>query len=169
MINFVNNINFVQEGNSFGFTLPTHLARKNLNTEDIQPESGTDGFANAKEKPTLLIAEDEKDNYRLYEILLREYSLLHAWDGCEALELFEKYEKKIDAIIMDIKMPKMDGFQTIEQIRTRNTKVPIIAASAYEFSDDVSRIKKYGFTTYISKPLNKATLLTALNKVLADN
>ncbi|MCD7901893.1 MAG: ATP-binding protein [Bacteroides sp.] len=154
------------KGSTFWFILPIQPLKKNTSIETDQLTLNMKSLTRAKEKPTLLIAEDEKDNYRLYEILLREYSLLHAWDGCEAIELFEKYERTIDAIIMDIKMPRMDGFQTIEKIRNRNNKIPIIAASAYEFSDDVSKIKNYGFNTYISKPLNKTALLTVLNEVL---
>ena len=119
---------------------------------------------------TILVAEDNELNY----ILIREYlssenfRLIHAWNGKEALEMFKEI-KNIDLILMDIKMPVMDGHEAYVEIRKINSKVPIIAQTAYSLSQDISKINETGFNAYINKPLNKQTLLDLINKTILQS
>ena len=158
------------KGSTFWFTLPIMPLRLQVKKES---EETTQAFqAVDKEKvavagdgrQVLLIAEDTVDNYRLYQTLLaKKYTLLHAWNGREVVEMHEQHHP--DLIIMDIKMPEMDGYEATALIRQKDTKVPIIAASAYAFSEDIARIMRSGFNDYISKPLNKQALYNALEKL----
>ncbi|MFQ9020992.1 MAG: response regulator [Parabacteroides merdae] len=82
-------------------------------------------------KATLLIAEDNESNYILIRAVLKEYDLLHAHDGSEAVRLYR--EHRPDLILMDLKMPDMDGYEaTVEEIR-RDSDIPIIAVTALCF------------------------------------
>ena len=102
-------------------------------------------------KPTLLIAEDEESNYLLLKTILHKYcNLIRAKTGLEALALFK--ENEVDLILMDIKMPVMDGYEATAEIRKVSASVPIIAVTAYAFAQDEQRIINSGFDAYTAKP-----------------
>ena len=109
------------------------------------------------DRPTLLIAEDNENNYLLLQALLEDnYQLLHAWDGVEAVELFKEHQPRL--ILMDISMPRMDGYEATKEIRKVSDSVPIIAVTAYAFASDRERIMEIGFNSYISKPIDSIKL-----------
>ena len=112
---------------------------------------------------TILIAEDELVNYRLLEVILSKtkVKLLHGRDGMQALQLF-KDNPNVDLILMDIKMPELDGCDVTREIRKINQKVPIIAQTAYALDDERSKSIEAGCTNYITKPINKKDLLTLI-------
>lgn len=86
-------------------------------------------------KITVLIAEDNESNFHLFEsILKREYNILHAWDGEEAVELFKKHNPHL--ILMDINMPKTSGYEATHLIREISPTVPIMAVIAYVYAED---------------------------------
>lgn len=110
-----------------------------------------------EEKPTILIAEDNESNYKLFEsILKKEYRLIHAWNGEEAVALFREHHPHL--ILMDIKMPVMDGYEATAQIRKLSSEIPIIAVTAYAFAEDEQRISQSGFDGYTTKPVNAIIL-----------
>lgn len=94
-------------------------------------------------------------------MLSGKYELTHAWNGEEAVELFPKC--KPDVILMDINMPKMDGYEASNEIKRIDPSVPIIAVTAYAFATDKERMLESGFNGYVSKPIN----LTRLNEEIA--
>lgn len=119
-------------------------------------------FINNMESPTtgmpiILIAEDNLSNYLLFEYLLKkDFQLFHASNGREAVEFFKIYRPQL--ILMDIKMPEMDGFEATAEIRKYSTLIPIIAVTAYAFSDDKNKILRSGFNAYLSKPIDATEL-----------
>ena len=114
------------------------------------------------EKLTILIAEDDDSNYILLHVLLKQdYSLVRAHNGREAVLLFR--EGCPCLILMDIKMPEMDGYEATIAIRHLSSSIPIIAVTAYAFREDQERILSSGFSDYLSKPVNGQVLK---NKIL---
>lgn len=113
----------------------------------------------------IMIAEDTPSNYMLFEVLLkRDYSLLHANNGREAVELFKQFHPKL--ILMDIRMPEMDGYEATAAIRKCSATVPIIAITAYAFPEDKERILSSGFNGYLSKPVNARELRKKIRETL---
>ena len=113
---------------------------------------------NTKAKlPEILIAEDTISNFLLFEFLLKhDYKILHARNGCEAVTMFKVFHPQL--ILMDIKMPEMNGYEATAAIRKISEEVPIIAVTAYAFQEDIKKILSSGFNAYLAKPINTAEL-----------
>ena len=145
------------QGSTFWFTLPdtvieeSHVSVAETNKTEVSTESPTDN-----KTATLLIAEDNESNYTLIKAILKDYNLLHAWNGQEAIDLYRKYHP--DMILMDLKMPIMDGYQATEEIRKDNTIIPIIAVTAFAFAEDEQRVSQSGFNGYVAKPIKPNNL-----------
>ena len=145
------------KGATFWFTIPYRhgklTAHSNVAVNGITgPEPDPCNTADT-EKPILLIAEDNDSNYKLFESLLKkEYLLIHAWDGQQAVQLF--HDNRPHLILMDIKMPVLDGYEATIEIRKSSQTVPIIAVTAYAFAEDEARVLRSGFDAYVSKPIN---------------
>lgn len=145
------------KGSTFWFTIPCLPVAISKETEVEEKPMATI----EQDRVTLLVAEDDESNYMLFASALgSHYRLIHAWDGIEAVELFDKHNPQL--VIMDINMPRMDGYEATREIRKRSTTVPIIAVTAYAFTSDREKIMGNGFTGYVSKPVN----LKKLNEVL---
>jgi CheY-like chemotaxis protein len=115
----------------------------------------------------ILIAEDDEINYLYISEILSDtnYELLWATNGKRAIELL-KENPDISLVLLDIKMPVMNGYEVLEQIRLINAHLPVIAQTAYALSEDQERIKSAGFTDYISKPIKIDSLIELINKYL---
>ena len=108
-------------------------------------------------RPRLLVAEDNPSNYKLVEVLLRrDYDLLHAWNGKEAVELFEQYRPHL--VLMDLNMPVMDGYEATREIRKISSDVPVLAVTAFAFASDEQKVMQNGFDGYMPKPINAKQL-----------
>jgi CheY-like chemotaxis protein len=116
---------------------------------------------------TILIGEDELVNYRLLEVILSKTNatLIHGKSGSEALRLF-KSNPNIDIILMDIKMPALDGCEVTREIRKLNPEIPIIAQTAYALEEEKDKSLEAGCNAYITKPINKKELLTLIATLL---
>lgn len=152
------------KGSTFWFTIPYLPAAIQKEVEVVEePKESIE-----REKVTLLIAEDNESNYMLFEsILSSHYKLIHAWDGVEAVELFNEHNPQL--VIMDINMPRMDGYEATREIRKKSTTVPIIAVTAYAFASDKERIMENGFNSYVSKPINAKKLDEELKAALGSH
>lgn len=105
----------------------------------------------------VLIAEDNDSNFSLVQHILFKYNLTRVKNGVEALEKLRN--EKYDIILMDMKMPIMGGLEAVRKIREFDTKVPIIALTAYAFDSDRTSAMEAGCNAFLTKPLNKSQLL----------
>ena len=148
------------KGSTFWFTIPYQpAAAENKKEEEHQLISVQ------KDKLTILIAEDNESNYRLFQsILKREYNLVHAWDGKEAVNLYKLHTPQI--ILMDVNMPVMDGYEATREIRKLSLDVPIIAVTAFAYASDEQRAMENGFDGYMAKPISAPQLRQQIAAIL---
>lgn len=133
--------------------------RANVRKENVDKEGN--------EADTILIAEDMDSNFELLNAILSStYNLIRARDGIEAVSLFN--DKKPDLILMDIKMPNMDGLDATRIIRELSPDIPIIALSAYAYKQDTEEALAAGCNDFLAKPLSAAKLKQILNKWLKN-
>ncbi len=115
------------------------------------------------------MAEDEPNNYMLIEKILQttESEIIWAKNGREAVEFIRKHPKINNCIVlMDIKMPVMNGIQANEEIKKINKHIPVIAVTAYAYANDKVEIMKHGFSDYIVKPLKPQRLIEAISNLI---
>ena len=143
---------------SFFIPLQTEEPHENLN--DINKE------LSLSEK-TLLVAEDEKNNFAFIEETLRKTGINIIWviNGKEALEAVVS-NPNIDLILMDIKMPIMDGYTATREIKKRFPDIPIIAQTAYAVSDEKNKSLEAGCDAYLSKPIRPKYLIRIITEFL---
>ncbi|MDY5011263.1 MAG: response regulator [Butyricimonas virosa] len=131
------------------------------------PCNGTFPVAGEQNKPLILVAEDMDCNYELVKAILEErYSVLRANDG---IDVVTKYESsKPDLILMDVRMPGLDGLSAAGIIRELNPTVPIIATTAFAFETDRKMALAAGCNGYMSKPLEAEKLKTMVERYLEN-
>ncbi len=114
------------------------------------------------QRPTILIAEDIDNNYLLAKLILKEdYNVVRATNGLEAVQ--KAYDLNPDIILMDMKMPIMDGLTATQKIREFNNTTPIIALTAYVLDTNRDEAMRCGCTGFIAKPLKREKLNQELN------
>ena len=118
-------------------------------------------------KGTILVVDDESRMRKLVkDFLSREgYRVLEAGDGMEAMDIFYA-EKDIDLVILDVMMPKMDGWQVCREIRNNTTSVPIIMLTARSSEQDELQGFELGVDEYISKPFSPKILVARVSAIL---
>lgn len=153
----------VSAGSKFWFTIPLKINPLDKPVFSIKDEA----LLLEKPKVKVLIAEDDDNNYFLLsEILLKHnFEVLRAKNGKVALDSLS-VNKNIDLVLMDIKMPVMDGFKTFNQIKKLYPKLPVIAQTAFALAEEEDRIIAAGFNGYIAKPINKDKLLKTIARFL---
>jgi len=114
---------------------------------------------------TILIAEDEPINYMLIHKILEDTKVRMRWvkNGREALDDVEK--ECPDLILMDIRMPEMDGITATRLIHEKHPAVSIIALTAFSLSDEIEQCRKAGCIEFITKPVMPKVLLDTINWV----
>jgi CheY-like chemotaxis protein len=155
------------EGSTFRFTLPFEgtigglqkNSRITTNSRTIRVNTKT----NVQNAPLILIAEDEDSNYELVRIVLaKRYRLLRAHNGIEAVTLCE--DEHPDMILMDIRMPDMNGLDATRIIKEVNHEIPIVALSAYAFDENIREAKAAGCDEFLAKPFRVEDLLDTVGK-----
>ncbi len=154
----------VGKGSNFYFTLPVRNLVKSIQKKSKKIKK-SDHY-NWSDK-TILVAEDDESNFRFFKLMLEETNIdiVHAEDGLKALEIFKKID--LDIILMDIKMPKMDGLKATRLIRKSNKNIPIIAQTAFAMENDEKMSIQAGCNAYIQKPIHKDQLLTLIESYLS--
>lgn len=115
----------------------------------------------------VLVAEDEEINYMFLEELLDCYDAktLHARNGREAIELCSE-NNDIQLVLMDIKMPEVDGYQATQAIKKLKPQLPVIAQTAFAMDKDYEKAAEAGCDDFIAKPINSKVLVEKLTKWL---
>ena len=116
---------------------------------------------------TVLIVDDEQRMRKLIKdfLLAKGYSILEAEDGEEALEVFEENKNKIGLILLDVMMPKLDGWSVLRKIR-QDSKVPVIMLTARGEEQDELFGFELGVDEYISKPFSPKILVARIEAIL---
>ena len=117
---------------------------------------------------TILVAEDEDSNYELVKIVLQKrYRLIRAHNGIEAVNLNE--DEHPDLILMDIRMPEMNGLDATRIIKEVNHDTPVIALSAYAFDENIREAKMAGCDEFMAKPFRVENLIEMVKKYLDED
>ena len=173
------------KGTTFTFTLPYTVAKSvNADSEKENGEGNSEGIestgkaddssnqsaenekAKGARRLCILVAEDTDSNFELLEaILYKDYRLIRAHDGMEAVVMYD--EVKPDLILMDIKMPNLDGLEATKIIRELSATVPIIAQSAFAYEQDRKAAKEAGCNDFIAKPIADDKLKAMIHKWLS--
>ena len=159
------------KGSTFYFTIPYNPEEQKREEPVREPEPERKPAPVVRtvmpddKKTKILVAEDNESNYKLVSaILSREYNLLHAWNGQEAVDKFDEFQPKL--VIMDINMPIMDGYQASAILKKKSPKTPILALTAYATSADEEKILAAGMDAYMSKPVVMPQLRMRLKDLL---
>ena len=163
----------VNLGSTFTFVLPFEGTVGGMNKERTTTTtnvrtirvSARPGEMNQK---TILVAEDEDSNYELVKIVLQKrYRLLRAHNGIEAVNLNE--DERPDLILMDIRMPEMNGLDATRIIKEINHETPVIALSAYAFEENIREAKMAGCDEFMAKPFRVENLIEVVKRYLDED
>lgn len=156
------------KGSTFWFTLP--LANSVAPAPQEQ-DNGTPIEVVRDALPgqyTILVAEDVLENYLLLQAVLKQqYRLIYAENGEAAVQLFKTY--KPDLILMDIKMPVMDGFEATCEIRKLSPDIPVLALTAFAFDKEKEKARDCQFSDYLVKPVDIPLLKYKIKYYLNKN
>ncbi len=116
---------------------------------------------------TLLVVEDDETSFAYIEFVCTEvgYKIIYAQNGQEAVDLLKEHPE-IRLVLMDLKMPVMDGYEATRIIREFNTAIPVLAQTAYGLPGDKDLALKAGCNAYITKPINQSRLLKLIEQYL---
>lgn len=146
-------------GTTFYFSIPS----------DVQPETSPDQenkeFDEHWEGKTVLVAEDDDINYEFIKALLEptKVNLFRAEDGSQAVKMCTNLN--FDLILMDVRLPVLNGLQATKHIRDLGIKTPIIAQTAFAFEEDRQKCLEAGCTDFISKPIKRTILFKIINEL----
>lgn len=115
----------------------------------------------------VLVVDDDPGVRGVVELALDRYELFFAEDGVEALEMLE--HQKVDAVVLDVMMPRLDGVGTLKRIRLEETTrdLPVVMLTAKAGEDDHLRGYQAGADAYVTKPFDPDDLVAAVEEVLA--
>ncbi len=145
------------KGSVFTFTIPFI----GLDHPDAQPHEVSREYNWESKK--ILIAEDEDSNFHFLEAILKKTKakIIRAVDGVKFLEIINEI-KDIDLVLLDIKMPGINGFNAIKVVRQQKITIPVIAQTAFNQPEDKQMCLDSGCNDYLSKPIDKDLLLTKI-------
>ncbi len=153
-----------EKGSTFNFTIP-------YKTDQVSQTSGISGIkgSNIENKwkgKLVLIAEDDDLNFEYMKALLEptEVQIYRAKDGNQAVKICSAID--FDLILMDIRLPVLNGIQATQQIRKMGKNTPVIAQTAFAMDDDKQKCLTAGCNRYITKPISKQKLFATMNELL---
>ena len=162
----------VNVGSTFTFKLPFQGTVGGINKERTTTTTNVrtirvSARPDDMNQKTILVAEDEDSNYELVKIVLQKrYRLLRAHNGIEAVNLNE--DEHPDLILMDIRMPEMNGLDATRIIKESNQETPVVALSAYAFEENIREAKMAGCDEFMAKPFRVENLVEMVKKYLDE-
>ncbi len=157
------------KGSNFFLTIPVTKQSDNI---EISPKKevtvSLEEISRLLTNKHILIAEDDVSNYKLLKTYLHKTGVGISWakNGREAVDQCKiKYP---DLILMDIKMPELNGYEAVEKIRAMKINVPIIAQTAFTGNEEEINILKSGFNAYIPKPIEQNFLFNTINRLISN-
>ncbi len=154
------------QGTTFYFAVPGITGETDLQQQQLTPAL-SDNLPAWNDK-VVLIAEDEISNFDYLQAILRktEIHILHARNGKEAIALCHESHKP-DMLLMDLRMPEIDGFKSLNEIRKVIPDIPAIAQTAFAMSDERQKCLTAGFNDYLSKPIKPDVLIRKMHEYLS--
>jgi signal transduction histidine kinase/ligand-binding sensor domain-containing protein len=154
------------DGSFFQLILPSDLENKTENPTGFNISRPIDAFTIDLTDRLIMIVEDEKDNFLFLNGLLKRKNaeIIWATDGKNAVEMNRIHV--FDLILMDIKMPEMNGYDALKIIKSESPHIPVIAQTAFARSEEELKIRQAGFDDYISKPIKPHLLFNILAKYI---
>ncbi|MGB9696625.1 MAG: ATP-binding protein [Ignavibacteria bacterium] len=151
------------QGTTFYFTIPYYLSRPDLEKSEIKVEEKISG-----KREKILVVEDERINYLYMSRILElgNFEVIPAFTGNEAIEIVRN-NNDIKLVLMDIKLPDLNGIEVTKAIKQIKPDIPIIAQSAYAFTNEREKMMEAGCDDYISKPFLKQDFLKLIKKFLS--
>jgi CheY-like chemotaxis protein len=150
------------KGSEFSVQLSTDIlaSKTDRKTDKGKKEKATPGKSSSRK---VLVAEDDESNFVFLSELLKPYKveIFHATTGEQVLELVEK-NPDVSIVLMDIKMPGMNGLEATKAIKSKYPDIPVIAQTAYAFANDKDRALEAGCDNYVTKPIAKDVLVDIL-------
>lgn len=120
-------------------------------------------------RPLILVAEDDDSNFKLIKAIIgKKCEILWAMNGEEMVKLFQENRGRTAAILMDIKMPVMNGLEATKIIRETDKELPIIMQTAYAFTSDRENAMQSGASEVLVKPITLSALRNCLSRYLPD-
>lgn len=155
-----------KQGTNIYFSLPLEKPESKFELSSVDDIQNTFNWQNK----VVLVADDIDINYKLIEEILMptRAKIIWAKDGKEAVD-FCLNNDDIDLVLMDIKMPVMNGFEATQKIKEHKKQVKIIGQTAYAHDNDRQKCLNAGFDNYIAKPIKIETLLSTINQVFSQN
>ena len=157
----------VEEGSLFSFSIPLVYGKlKSIKEKPLVVPK----LSNLKEEGVILVAEDDNINFLLLKKIMqnKNYNIIRAVNGEEAVAICAN-NSNIDLVLMDIKMPIMNGFEALVKIKEIRSDLVVIAQTAYASNEDKERIYSAGFYEYLTKPINREKLFEMLDDVFQSN
>lgn len=117
----------------------------------------------------ILVVDDSKLMHKVYEVMLRQYPVVYAGDGEDALDRLDE-NPDVDLVLLDINMPKMNGLEFMDELRDRGklNKLPVIIISTEGREEDTQRGLEAGAVAYIKKPFRSEEILEIIAKTEAS-
>lgn len=120
-------------------------------------------------RPLILVAEDDDSNFKLIKAIIgKRCDIRWAKNGEEIVALFREHHHEAKAILMDVKMPLMNGLEATQIIRREDREIPIIIQTAYAFNSDKEGAMEAGASEVLVKPITLSILRTALSRYLPE-
>jgi PAS domain S-box-containing protein len=149
-------------GSTFYFTLPFNEVKENEKLKPFEVISDKHDWSGK----TILVAEDENSNFEVLKATLSRTNakVLRANNGKEAVELCSK--KKVDLVLMDIRMPEMNGYDATRVIKAKLPDLPIVSLTAYAMAEDREKSLAVGCNDHLSKPIKPHELISKISRFL---